>query len=158
MCLHPSIEYSPDKMQFNFWHKIDLSNMCNNSRTSHCMGCLCRYPAIHSRSGYKCNKCGKVILELLDLLWQTRKKIFSVYLFKDFLGYHDLLDLERDVQNFVLLRYRFITDYMFGEYPRSAIFTKFENIGKCAVDLVITKCLRDAGFSEEMIQKQISDE
>ena len=87
MCKHSSAECYCFSDR---WYYNNPANLCNNSRAQGCKGCFCRYP-IPTKNG-ECKKCGREFYELMDLIFDIRRKIYIV----DYNYYDDDIAFELD--------------------------------------------------------------
>lgn len=83
MCLHYSFEKfvvkSPNYKQPRSCHTLcyNLKDLyCDGSRNHGCNGCFCRYVNLKSHHE-PCLKCGKMLYDLCDRLWNIRRKAIA---------------------------------------------------------------------------------
>lgn len=100
MCFHKSFENVTLKSRDIWYNDPDLEytkqTYCDGSRNHGCQGCFCRHPELMTYRG-TCGKCGKMMYELLDLLWDIRRQIYKEYVFRE-LGWIELVRMEWEAE------------------------------------------------------------
>jgi hypothetical protein len=96
MCLHHSFENITLLTQTR-GVKENTLNYCDGSRNHGCKGCFCRHPNFHPANNGKCKRCGKYLLDLFDLLWRIRKRVYTSMKF-EYLDWRQIFEMEIDIE------------------------------------------------------------
>lgn len=96
MCLHRSFENLTLKVRYPWGKGEDLDIFCDGSRLHGCRGCFCRRPIISSYRT-ECQKCGALLFDLLDQLWEIRREIYLTPFLKE-LTWYQLFEIEWKIE------------------------------------------------------------
>jgi hypothetical protein len=131
-CLHKSFESLTLKVLSPFYGE-EVTTYCDGSRVHGCQGCFCR-EMNYDDYRLPCKNCGKMFLELFDILWTIRQKVYS-YEFAKSHAWEGFFQMEYEVEEIVSLY--FMSSFGPESKKRSIVLGFYKQLAEEAKEFVM---------------------